>query len=164
MSRMKGIARSITWWPGIDKQIEQNCTECQQNQNAPPPSSLHAWEWPDHPWSRIHIDHCGPFLGKYFLVVVDAHSKWLEAMLVPSTSTSSTIKRLYSIFATHELPEVIVSDNASCFTSSEFQEFTARNGIRHITPPPYHILQQMAWLKGLFKPSKMRSRKHLLRT
>ena len=141
VSRMKGIARSITWWPGIDKEIEnrvQNCTQCQQNQKAPAPSPLHVWKWPDRPWSRLHIDHAGPFMGKYFLVVVDAHSKWLEVILVPSTSTASTVQKLRAIFATHGLPEILVSDNATGFTSAEFQEFTTKNGIRHITSAPYH--------------------------
>ena len=34
------------------------------------------------------MDHAGPFLGKYFLVVVDAHSKWLDVVLIPSTIIS----------------------------------------------------------------------------
>jgi len=33
--------------------------------------------------------------------------------------------------------EVIVSDNATTFTSEEFAEFL-KNGIRHIRSPPYH--------------------------
>ena len=57
---------------------------------------------------------------------------------MPSTSTSSTVQKLRAIFATHGLPEVLVSDNATCFTSAEFQEFITRNGIRHITSAPYH--------------------------
>ena len=30
----------------------------------------------------ITIDYTGPFLGKMFLVTVDAHSKWIEADIV----------------------------------------------------------------------------------
>lgn len=30
------------------------------------------------PWSRIHIDHAGPFMGQLFLIVVDAYSNWIE--------------------------------------------------------------------------------------
>ena len=138
MSRMKSISRSLTWWPGIDKDIEQtvrNCQPCQRNQKSPAPAPLHSWEWPIQPWRRIHIDHIGPFLGKYFLVVVDAHSKWIEIMVVPSTSA---IRHLRSVFATHGLPEILVSDNGTGFTSVEFQEFMKRNGIRHITSAPYH--------------------------
>ena len=141
VTRMKSIARSLTWWPGIDKDIEktvQNCQPCQQHQKSPAPAPLHPWEWPDRPWVRLHIDHAGPFLGKYFLVVVDAHSKWIEIVVVPSTATHHTIHNLRRIFATHGLPEVLVSDNATSFTSSEFQEFTKRNGIHHIRSAPYH--------------------------
>ena len=103
-----------------------------------PLAPLHPWEWPERPWSRVHIDHAGPFQGKMFLVVVDAHSKWLEVVIVPSTTSQVTIQKLREIFATHGLPEVLVSDNATTFTSSEFQAFMTRNGIRHITSAPYH--------------------------
>ena len=138
---MKSIARSLTWWPGIDKDIErtvQNCQPCQQHQKSPAPAPLHSWEWPDRPWVRLHIDHAGPFLGRYYLLVTDAHSKWIEIKTVPSTATQHTIQHLRSIFATHGLPEILVSDNGTCFTSSEFREFMERNGIRHLTSAPYH--------------------------
>ena len=138
---MKSLARSIVWWPQIDTDIDamvQNCHQCQENQKAPPKSPLQPWNWPDQPWSRLHIDHTGPFMGNTFLLVIDAHSKWLEAVVVPSTSTHTTVQRLRTMFATHGLPEIIVSDNATCFTSAEFKEFLSRNGIRHITSASYH--------------------------
>ena len=141
VSKMKALARSIVWWPGLDKAIEEtvkHCTSCQHNQKAPAPVPLCAWEWPNRPWVRLHIDHAGPFLGKYFLVVVDSHSKWMEVLTVPSTSTEATLRKLRCIFATHGLPEIIVSDNGAGFTSVEFKEFMSRNGIRHITSAPYH--------------------------
>ncbi|RXN38335.1 putative protein K02A2.6-like protein [Labeo rohita] len=40
-------------------------------------------------------------------------------------------------FSQHGLPEIVVSDNGSCFTSKEFHEFMSRNGIKHITTAPY---------------------------
>lgn len=77
-------------------------------------------------------------MGKMFLVIVDSHSKWLEVRMVHSVGSTSTIQELRSVFATHGLPEIIVSDNGTAFTSSEFQEFISRNGIRHIKTAPYH--------------------------
>ena len=59
-------------------------------------------------------------------------------MIVPSTSSQATIKALCPIFATHGLPEIIVSDNGSAFTSEEFQKFIKQNGIRHLRSAPYH--------------------------
>ena len=62
--RMKSLARTHTWWPSIDKHIEQmvhNCASCQSIRNAPPKAEMHPWAWPDSPWRRIHVDFAGPF-------------------------------------------------------------------------------------------------------
>ena len=42
------------------------------------------------------------------------------------------------MFARFGLPKVIVTDNGTCFTSSEFTEFAKRNHIRHFKTAPYH--------------------------
>ena len=62
----------------------------------------------------------------------------MEVLIVSSATSSITIEKLRSIFATHGLPESIVSDNGTVFTSAEFQQFTDTNGIRHIRIAPYH--------------------------
>ena len=120
---MKAIAQSIVWWPGIDGEMEAmvcGCSECQVNQKAPAAVPMQPWEWPARPWSRIHIDNAGPFLGKMFLIVVDTHSKWMEVELVPAAASAHTIQKLRAMFATHSLPELLVSDNGTAFTSAEF--------------------------------------------
>ena len=56
--KMKGIARQVVWWPGIDGDLTskvQQCEACQVNQKSPPAvAPLHCWEWPKKPWSRNH--------------------------------------------------------------------------------------------------------------
>ena len=73
-----------------------------------------------------------------FLVVIDAHSKWMDVLPVPSATTSNTISVLRTVFATHGLPDILVSDNGAVFTGGEFGVFLKRNGIRHLTSAPYH--------------------------
>lgn len=139
--RMKALARSYVWWPNIDKDIESfvsTCSTCQKYQHSPPQAPTHPWEIPRQPWSRIHIDFAGPFQGQNFLIVVDAYSKWIEASLMRNTSASSTIAVLRALFATHGIPDSIVSDNGPQFSSSEFQEFCKRNLIQSILVSPYH--------------------------
>ena len=76
--------------------------------------------------------------GKLILITVDASTKWIDATVVSSTSSAATIDRLRELFATFGLPSTVVSDNATGFTSNEFQQFMKRNGIIHITASPYH--------------------------
>ena len=80
----------------------------------------------------------GPLFGHMFLVLVDAHSKWMEVKMVKNATSSTTITALRSIFAAHGIPELLVSDNGSVFTSAEFKNFIQHNGIRHATSVPYH--------------------------
>eukprot|EP00731_Ephydatia_muelleri_P017649 Em0010g747a len=67
ITRMKALARGVVWWPGIDSELESKvkvCEACQANRKSPPKAPLHPWEWPSKPWSRLHIDHAGPFMGQ----------------------------------------------------------------------------------------------------
>ncbi|XP_031571846.1 uncharacterized protein K02A2.6-like [Actinia tenebrosa] len=141
IGKMKGVARTLIWWPTLDKQIEtlaKGCSGCQLIQNEPPITRLHPWEWPNGPWQRIHVDFAGPFLNRMFLIVVDAYSKWPEVEVMQSTTTEKTIEKLRQIFGRYGVPQTLVSDNRPQFTAHIFQEFLKRNGIKHITSAPYH--------------------------
>ncbi|XP_026142558.1 uncharacterized protein K02A2.6-like [Carassius auratus] len=139
--RMKAIARSYVWWPGIDADIElcvKMCQSCQQIQKMSPQAPLHPWEWPSRPWERIHVDFAGPCEGHMYLVVVDAHSKWPEVQLMTSTTAGRTIEVLRNLFSHYGLPEVLVSDNGPQFVSQEFVTFLKANHVKHIRSAPYH--------------------------
>ena len=140
---MKALARSFVWWPQLDHDLEnlvQSCEECQTFRHLPPVAPLQPWEWPQRPWARIHVDYAGPFLGKQFLILVDVHS---EVKTVTNATSTVAIEHLRSIFATHGLPEMLVSDNGSVFTSAEFADFAKQNSIRHIVSS---IPSSLQWL------------------
>ena len=137
ISRMKALARQYVWWPGLDKDIKEKvqcCSNCQINHSFPPVAHLHPWEWPSPLWSRIHLNFAGSFLGHMFLIMVDAHSKWIEVHIMAST----TIDNVRTTFAQLGIPQTVVTDNVSCFVSAEFKEFLTKNDICHITSAPYH--------------------------
>jgi len=141
VARMKLVARSYVWWPGLDSQIEKlasSCAACQETRNTPPKVPLHPWQWPNKPWSRVHIDFAGPFLNRFFLVIVDAFSKWPEVIEMSTSTATKTVEALRHVFAIHGLPDLIVSDNGAQFVSDEFNQFLKQNGIRHIRSAPYH--------------------------
>ena len=83
---MKSLARMYVWWPELDADIEETvrgCEECQLTQSSPPVAPLHPWKWPARSWTRLHLDCVGPFLGKMFLVLIDAHSNGSKFSVLP---------------------------------------------------------------------------------
>ena len=141
MARMKSLARMYVWWPGIASDIEKTvrqCTECQLHQSTPPVAPLQPWQWPTRPWARLHLDYAGPVKGRMYLIIVDAHSKWIEAVCTPSATSAAVIEELNVLFAQFGLPDTIVTDNGTCFVSAEFAVYLKKYGIKHITSAPYH--------------------------
>ena len=86
---MKSLARSYVRWPHMDEDLE--CSVCQSIRKHQPLAPLHPWEWSQEPWERLHLDYAGTFMGKHFLITVDANSKWIDAATTPLTSSSVTI-------------------------------------------------------------------------
>ncbi len=72
------------------------------------------------------------------LILVDAHSKWIDTHITTSSIATTTIERLRLSFSTHGLPELVVSDNGLAFSSVEFEEFLQQNGVKHLTTAHYH--------------------------
>ena len=96
ISRMKAIAGSYLWWPGLDQELESLAKSCLQ---------------------------C---------------TKWPEVVIMSDTTAEKTVDALRAIFATHGLPEQVVSDSGPQFTSQVFEQFMKLNGIRHLRCSPYH--------------------------
>ena len=141
MQRMKQLSRTAVYWHGLDAQIMdmcRSCHACMEHQNNPPQAPIHPWMMPEKCWSRIHIDHAVNFMGHTWLVLVDAYSKYPIVHATSSTSSKATIQLLEEDFAHFGFPHTIVSDNATSFTSEEFQEWCSERGITHLSGAPYH--------------------------
>ena len=141
VSRMEALSRSFAWWPNIDRDIEntvKNCRNCQMNKNNPIKAPIHPWEWPNKTWVRIHLNYATPYHNKMFLIIVDSFSKWIDVILSSSATSDETIEKIRTVFVNFGLPEQIVTDNGSAFTSKEFETFLQRNGIQQIRTAPYH--------------------------
>ena len=105
MERMKQLARTAVYWPGIDAAIEmasRRCDSCGEHQNKPSKPPVHPWMLPEKPWSRLHLDHAINFMGKGWLVITDAYSKYPCIHPTSSTSTRATLDLLKRISLTSD--------------------------------------------------------------
>ena len=139
-SRMKELARSYIWWPNLDRDLENvsaSCEICLQHRPMPPKAELHPWEWPTSPWHRIHADFAGPVDGNYFLIIIDAHSKWVNIYKTSGTATADAIKGLRHSCSTFGLPISCITDTGPAFKSVECKHFMQKCGILHRTTAVY---------------------------
>ena len=134
-------SRSFVYWPNIDKTIAEfvsRCNNCALAQKSPTKQLLSSWPTALKPWSRLHIDFLGPILKKFFLLIVDAYSKWPEVHAMTSVTSIATLNKLKQLFACFMLPDTILSDNGTQFTSHLFKACCVENGIEHIRTAPFY--------------------------
>ncbi|EYC41206.1 hypothetical protein Y032_0577g226 [Ancylostoma ceylanicum] len=131
---MKMLARSYVYWPSLDADIEslvRICTTRAMVAKNTVEAELHPWPKPTAPWTRIHADFAGSLEGKYYLVIVDAFSKWPGVIQMKCISTSATIAVMKKISPFENL-QTLVTDNETQFTSATAVP------VEHVRSPPFH--------------------------
>ena len=69
--------------------------------------------------------------NKHVFVLIDAFTKYAIIKAVPSTATEHVVKILADISANFGMPERIISDRGTCFTSKQFQRYCNDNVIKN---------------------------------
>ena len=141
IQRMKQLARTVVTGPSLVRTLWTNAVNAPRVlkiRNCQPKVPNHPWMLLEKPWSRVHTDHAINFLGTNWLLITDAYSKYPCIHSTTSTSTKTTADLLEIDFAHFSYPHTLVTDNATTFTSEEFQIWCHERGITHLTGAPYH--------------------------
>ena len=140
VSKCLDHAKMTVWWPGISRLIKENvsaCEFCQIHRSSHHKEPLRPTSLPLHPWQKISADL---FQAKqqHFLVVMDYYSRYLEIAYLPDISSATVIGKMKNMFARWGVPEDIVSDNGTQFTSAAFQSFAQKyNFVCSFTSPHF---------------------------
>ena len=78
------------------------------------------------------------FSGRTYLAIVDYYSRWVETKLFAKQTSTETIHQTKSVFAAHRIPDVVVTDNGTQFSSQDFAEFASSYSFIHVTSSPKH--------------------------
>lgn len=139
-ARMKTAARSVVWWPGMDKDLEReakSCEKCLAANNSPNRLPPLPWSKPLSPWSRVHLDFFEPHRGSPFLIAVDASTGWIEVEATKGMDAAEVVAICRRLCRRFGLCDMFVCDNGPAFRSSLFQDFCTRNQIKTVFAPPY---------------------------
>ncbi|XP_018406799.1 PREDICTED: uncharacterized protein K02A2.6-like [Cyphomyrmex costatus] len=151
INKMKGIARSYCWWKGIDDDIKalvENCQNCNTFKNNPQKVEQHIWEPSAAPMHRVHADFAGPFLGRWFFIVVDSYSKWPEVRIVKNLMAKTVIEECRDIFTKYGIPQIFVTDNApyNPATNGQAERFvqTLKNALRRMKADTTNVRENLS--------------------
>jgi len=136
-------------WIGLRDDVEtyiKGCAVCQRTKGTTklPGGTLKTLEVATRPWSEISMDFIEqlPRSHQYdsILVIVDRLTKW--AIFIPTTTTltSAGLAELIldRLISQHGLPNAIVSDRGSKFTSKLWKYLTSRLGIKLRLSTAFH--------------------------
>lgn len=138
IDRCKRRARQVLYWPNMSRDIEQyvrRCAVCQECSNAPPKEPMIPIKIPSLPWKKIGSD-LFEYQRKYFLLIVDYYSNYVEVAELNNITSSSIIRSMKEIFSRHGIPEIVISDNGRQYSSREFKSFASEWGFEHVTSSP----------------------------
>ncbi|CAL8130302.1 unnamed protein product [Orchesella dallaii] len=131
-------AREHVYWPSMDSQLKDyigSCELCNTFRSQQQKEPMMSHEVPNRPWSTVSTDIFELKSSKY-VIVVDHYSNYFEYARLNRQSTAEVVKELKKIFASHGIPDKMISDNGPQYSSEEFRKFVEEWQIEHVTSSP----------------------------
>ncbi|GFN98823.1 gypsy retrotransposon integrase-like protein 1 [Plakobranchus ocellatus] len=125
-------------WPSIIRDVNKyvkSCDVCQRNCNKLPNLPIQIADIIDKPFDKVAIDIVGPMMmsdskNRFILTLVDAATRWPEAVPLKSISTTDVANALFNIFTRLGVPKEILSDNGQQLVSKAMEEVMTMMGIQ----------------------------------
>jgi len=133
-------AKDIVFCPGMNSEIKalvKRCSTCAEFQarNASQPIQSH--KIPTFPWSKVATD-LFTLSEKNYIMVVDYFSDFVEVTELKDTTSRAVIQALKEQFSRRGIPDTVVLDNGSQYSSQEFHEFSLSWEFNHVTSSPHY--------------------------
>lgn len=140
---------SSFYWPGIYGDVKRYCRSCDVCQRTIPQgkvTKVPLGEVPliDAPFKKIAVDLVGPLEPKtdrgnrYILTLVDYGTRYPEAVPLPSIETERVAEAMLDVFSRVGIPEEILSDRGTQFTSDLMKEICRLISVKQIHTTPYN--------------------------
>ena len=147
--KMLEYVRCWFWWPKISADVKDFCKSCGQCQvmkssRQHPPGWVHTMPIPRKPWESIGMDFSGPYPEvkgfNYVLLVICRMTCMVHIIPTCTNMTAKQVAELYvrEIVRLHSIPESIISDRDTKFTSQFWMELSHLLGQRLLMSSSYH--------------------------
>ena len=131
-------AKECLFWPRMTSELKEfisKCNICMAHRNNQSKEPILQHEIVERPWAKVGVDLC-ELDGRILLVMSDYYSNYVEVSSLKSLTSAAVIRAMKEIFARYGVPDFVVSDNATCFSSAEFAAFVSAWNFVHVTSSP----------------------------
>lgn len=135
-------------WSNMKRDIKnfiKSCPSCQINKTNFKPSKapMEITTTSERPFQRLAIDIVGPLPitvngNRFILTTQDDLTKYSFARSIPNHEASTVANVLVQFITMFGIPETILSDQSTDFTSSVIKEMNKLFKIKHVFSSPYH--------------------------
>lgn len=143
------LVRNSFWWPNLINDVSEyvkSCSVCAQSKTPQelPAGLLEPLPIPQHPWSHLAVDFVTDLPSSNgnttILTIIDRFSKACRLIQLKGLPTAmETAQALFHhVFRAYGIPEDIVSDRGSQFTSRVWQAFCKQLDINVSLTSGYH--------------------------
>ena len=137
------------YWPSVNGDLRRFCRSCDICQRTVqkgrvPRVPLKTMPIIDVPFKRVAVDIVGPIFpatdrkNRYILTMVDYATRYPEAVALPSIDTERVAEALVDMFSRLGVPEEMLTDCGTQFTSELMNEISRLLSLRQLTTSPYH--------------------------
>ena len=137
------------YWPGLQSDVHRFCQSCDTCQKTIPKGRvgkavLGRMPIIDIPFQRIAIDLVGPIepmterKNRYILTIVDYATRYPEAVPLARIDTETVAEALLEVFSRVGIPNEILTDMGTQFTSDLMKEVGRLLSLHQLTTTPYH--------------------------
>lgn len=140
IEKSKLRAKSAVYWKGMYKDIEQmvsKCQACQKYQNSQQKEEMMTSEVPSRPWKVLGADLFTEN-QQWYLILACYYSKFPFVKKVKDLRAATIIREVRELFAEQGIPEQIICDNGTQFTSQEFKLLANEYGFQVTTSSPHY--------------------------
>ena len=137
------------YWPGISGDVKvycRSCPVCQKTVDKGRVPNVPLVKTPvvGQAFDKVGVDIVGPIFpasdrgNRYILVMVDYVTRYPEAVPMKNVETVTVAEKLVEMWSRTGLPQTVVTDQGSQFTSDTMREVYRLLGIKGCTTTPYH--------------------------
>ena len=137
------------FWVGMDMDVTRYCRSCDICQKTVPKGQLKKGKLENMPiitvpFQRVAVDIIGPLFPtskrgkKYILTMVDVATRYPQAAALSIIDSETVAEALISMFSNCGIPNEILTDRGTQFTSKMMQEVHRLLSIKSVTTTPYH--------------------------